>query len=177
MKGSHDGKYPLIAVPIKSRDCMARFSVKFSGKVVSNFVTPDIRFGENVWRLCFCKETLQLMALVENSHDKRLVNEAKDFKYTPDTWYHMMWELKGAEVVVQIAGGPTLYAKHPASAKVEAHRSSPFGIAGINKGTVEVDDVVFYSTKPEATQPGWEAMRKKLDTFKPVTPETKGNEK
>lgn len=167
-KTDHAGKEPRIAAPITPKECMARFLVKFSGGEETNLV-PLVEFGHHVCRLRFSKDITELLA----AHDTVRVNEAKHFNYKPDTWYQMMWELRGDEVVVQIAGGPTLYAKHPSLAEAASSGADGLGIAGPRNGKVEVDDVLIFSIKAGATQPGWDAQRKKLDTFKQITVEKK----
>lgn len=166
--GDHAGLEPRIAAPITPKECIARFAVKFSGGEETSLV-PLVEFGHHVCRLRFSKDITELLA----DHDAVRTNEAKGFKYKPDTWYSMLWELRGDEVVIQIAGGPTLYAKHPSYAEAPATGADGLGIAGPRGGSVEVDDVLIYSIKPDATQPGWEAAKKKLPIFKPVTLETK----
>ena len=166
-KSDHAGKEPRIAAPITPKECVARFSVRFSGGEETNLV-PLVEFGHHVCRLHFSKDITELLA----AHDTVRVNEAKGFKYKPDVWYHMLWELKGDEVVVQIAGGPTLYAKHPSLAEPATSGADGLGIAGPRDGTVEIDNVTIYSIKPNV-QPTWEAAKKALHPYKPVTLETK----
>jgi hypothetical protein len=166
--GDHAGLEPRIAAPITPKECVARFAVKFSGGEETNLV-PLVEFGHHVCRLRFSAEITELLA----AHDSVRVNETKGFDYKPDTWYQMLWELRGDEVVIQIAGGPTLYAKHPSYAEAPGTGAAGLGIAGPRGGTVEVDDVLIYSIKPSATQPAWEATRRNLPTFKDVTLEAK----
>lgn len=166
--GDHAGLEPRIAAPITPKECVAMFRVKFSGGEETALV-PLVEFGHHVCRLRFSTERTELLA----EHDSVRVNEAKGFKYKPDTWYHMLWELRGDEVVIQIADGPTLYAKHPSYAEAAASGANGLGIAGPRGGTVEVDDVLIYSIKPDASPSGWEAAKKKLDVFKPVELPTK----
>jgi hypothetical protein len=161
-KTDHAGKEPRIAAPITPKECVAWFSVKFSGGEETALV-PLVEFGHHVCRLRFSSEMTELLA----EHDSVRVNEAKGFQYKPDTWYHMLWELKGDEVVIQIAGGPTLYARHASYAETPATGAAGLGIAGPRDGMVEIDNVSIFTTEP-GVQAGWESKRKTLNTYKPV---------
>lgn len=171
-KTDHAGQEPRIAAPVTPKECIARFSVKFSGGAETNLV-PLVEFGHHVCRLRFNSDITELLA----AHDSLRVNEAKGFQYKPDTWYHLLWELRGDEVVIQIAGGPTLYAKHASYAEEVTSGAAGLGIAGPRGGQVEVDNVLIYSIKPGASQTGWETAKKKLDAYSPVTVEKKAKGK
>lgn len=168
-KTDHAGKEPRIAAPITPKECIAQLSVKFSGGEETN-VVPFVEFGHHVCRLHFGKEITELLA----AHDTLRVNEAKGFHYKPDTWYRMLWELRGDEVVVQIDGGPTMYAKHPSFVEHAASGAEGLGVAGPRAGTVEIDDVSIFNIKPGVTQPDWKGKKKSLKTYPPASVETQG---
>lgn len=68
-------------------------------------------------------------------HESLRVGEAKDFRYEPGKRYHFLAEMKGDEAVVQVAGGPTFYAKHACLAKAAPKsENNGIGIAGPNGG-------------------------------------------
>jgi hypothetical protein len=171
-KSDHAGKEPRLAVPATPQDFAVKLSVRFSGGAETALV-PLVEFGHHVCRLRFSESITELLA----AHDSLRVNEAKGFKYKPGVWYHLLAERKGDEVVIQIAGGPTLYAKHESIAEAPASGADGLGIAGPRDGMAEVDNLTIYSVKKDATQPGWEASKKSLATYKPVTLETKGKKK
>jgi hypothetical protein len=126
-------------------------------------IAPFIEFGHHVCRLRFSRAGTEMLA----DHESIRVAEAKDFHYEPGKWYHALAELKGDEFVIQFAGGPTLYAKHASFSKPASSGADGFGIAGPKGGFAEVDNVTFWSIKPDA-QPGWAAARAKLPTFNSV---------
>lgn len=70
-----------------------------------------------------------------------------------------------------------MYAKHEAIGETTATGADGLGIAAPRDGTTEIDDLLIFSVKKDAVQPGWEATKKKLPIYKPVTLETKGNKK
>ena len=78
-----------------------------------------------------------------------------DWKPKPDQWYHVMQEMRGEEVVVQIQGGPTLVANHPRFATAKTWLS--LGTWG--GGTVSYANVRIWKGDPN---PQWEEMRKRL---------------
>lgn len=166
-KADHAGKEPRIASPTMPQDFAAQFSVRFSGGAETALV-PLVEFGHHVCRVRFSEKITELLC----AHDTLRVDEAKGFKYRPGTWYHLLAERLGDEVVVQIAGGPTLHAKHESIAEKPASGANGLGVAGPRDGMVEIDHVVISSVKP-APQPGWAAKRKSLPTYPPVTLEKK----
>lgn len=171
-KTDHAGKEPRIAVPVTPQDFIARLSVRFSGGAETP-VTPFIEFGHHVCRLRFSESITELLA----AHDALRVNEAQGFHYKPGVWYHLLAERRGDEIVIQIADGPTLYAKHASIAEAPASGGDGLGIAGPRDGVAEIDNLMIYSVKKNAVQPEWETTKKKLPSYKPVVVEKKGKAK
>jgi hypothetical protein len=81
---------------------------------------------------------------------------SNEWKPKPGQWYHVLQEMRGDEVVVQIEGGPTLIAKHPRFATAKTWLSLSTWGSG---GTVSYDDVQIWKAEPN---PEWENIRAKL---------------
>ncbi len=165
-KKDHFGYEPRISAAVTPPQFIAEFSVRFSGGAVTAIV-PFFEFGHHVCRIRFSKSGTEVLA----DGEAMRVAEAKDFKYEAGKWYHVLAEMRGDEVVVQFAGGPTFYAKHEGFAKAAASGGNGLGVAGPKDGLVEIDNVTFWSVKADA-QPGWAEARAKLPKFTPVATKT-----
>jgi hypothetical protein len=160
-KTDHQGFEPRISIPASPRDFVVRFDVRFvGGEKAPRF--PFVEFGHHVARLAW-----------SNGGDAALLAENETvqlatypgFKVEPGQWCHALAEIKGEELVIQFAGGPTVYGRH----KTFDQEKSGFGVCGTRGGTVELDNVTVWSVKKDP-QPGWEAARAKLPPpAKPVT--------
>src|ERR1041384_2461431 len=155
----HKGYERRISAPVTPSQFIAEFSVRFSGGSETAIV-PFIEFGHHVCRVRLSKAGTDVVA----DGDSTRVAEAKDFKYEPGKWYHVLAEMKGNEFVIQFAGGPTLYAKHPCFTKPAASGGNGLGLAGPKDGLAEIDNVTIWSVKADP-QPGWAAARTKLPAF------------
>jgi hypothetical protein len=161
-KKDHKGLEPRISAPVTPPQFIAKFSVRFTGGA-ETAVVPFIEFGHHICRAKLGAEGLTLVADGESVK----VAEAGDFKYEPGKWYHVLAELKGDEFVIQIADGPTLYAKHECLAKPAPSGGNGLGVAGPKGGTAEIDNVTLWTIQPEA-QASWAAKRA---TFPKPAPE------
>ena len=159
---NHFGYEPRISVPVTPPQCIAEFSVRFSGGSESA-IAPFIELGHHICRLHLSKNGVEMQA----DHEAVKVAEAKEFKFEPGKWYHVLAELKGDEVVVQFADGPTLYAKHAVFAKPVESGGNGLGIAGPKDGSVEIDNVTLWSIKADE-QVSWTAKRDTLPKLEPV---------
>lgn len=161
-KKDHFGYEPRISAPVTPPQFIAQFSVRFTGGN-ETFIVPFIEFGHHVCRLRLSKEGAELLADGESLK----VAESKELKHEPGRWYHVLAEMKGDEVVIQIADGPTLYARHSGFSKPVEKGASGLGIAGPKNGMAEIDNVTFWSIQA-GEQPGWAAKRDSLPKFEPV---------
>jgi hypothetical protein len=161
-KKDHFGYEPRVSALLTPPQFIAEFSVRFT-EGSPTAIVPFIEFGHHVCRLRFSAEGTEMLA----DHESVRVAEAKDFRYEPGKWYRALAELKGDEFVIQFAGGPTLYAKHPSFSKSASSGADGFGLAGPKGGFAEVDNVTFWTIKADP-QPGWAATRAKLPAFNPV---------
>ena len=159
---SHFGYEPRISAPITPPQCIAEFSVRFSGGSESA-IAPFIELGHHICRLHLSKNGVEMQA----DHEAMKVAESKELKYEPGKWYHIMAELKGDEVVVQFADGPTLYAKNAIFAKPVESGGNGLGIAGPKDGSVEIANVTLWSIKADE-QVSWAAKRDTLPKLEPV---------
>jgi hypothetical protein len=165
---SHKGLEPRIAAPTTPKEFVAKFSVRFIGGAETD-ISPFVEFGHHVCRLRLSSHGAELLA----GEGTTRVAETKDFHFEPGKWYHMLAELQGEDFVIQIADGPTIYARNEIFTKPPPAGAAGFGMAGTRGGTVEIDDVTISSVKP-GTVPGWEARRDAFPKFTAVLPAAKG---
>ncbi|MCB1208430.1 MAG: hypothetical protein KDK97_03835 [Verrucomicrobiales bacterium] len=158
----HFGYEPRISAPKTPQQFILKFSVRFEGGGETSIV-PFIEFGHHVCRLHLTKDGSEMVA----DHESVKVAESKDLKLESGKWYHVLAEMKGDEVVVQFADGPTFYAKHESFAKPNESGASGLGIAGPKDGVAEIDNVTIWSIKPEA-QATWAAKRDALPKIEPT---------
>ena len=59
----------------------------------------------------FSEDVMERLNGIDGDEDETLV--ADTFNVKPDTWYWMMLEVIGDEMVAQVSGAPVLRAKHP----------------------------------------------------------------
>ena len=154
---THKGLEPRLALVKCPPSYIVQFSVRYvSGKPVPPLPArniPSIDLGHHIGRVEFGVEGARLLAEGETVQ----LASAPDFKLELGRWYDVLAEAHDDEVVVQIAGGPTLHGKHPAY-KGDNHT---LAIIGLQAGEVELDNVTLWSVKPEA-QPNWAATLAKL---------------
>jgi hypothetical protein len=141
---------------------IAQFSVRFIGGTETP-ISPFIEFGHHVCRLRLSKDGAELLA----DGDSVKVAESKDLRFEAGKWYRALAEMKGEDVVIQFAGGPTIHAKHESITKPPASGGNGLGIAGTKGGVAEIDDVTLWSIKADE-QPGWSAKRASFPKFEPV---------
>jgi hypothetical protein len=158
----HFGYEPRISAPVTPPQFIAQFSVRFIGGT-ETAISPFIEFGHHVCRLRLSKNGAELLA----DGDSVRVAESKDLKFEPGKWYHALAEMKGAEFVIQFAGGPTIHARHESFAKAPSSGGNGLGIAGTKGGIVEIDDVTLWSITAD-DQPGWAARLASFPKFQPV---------
>jgi hypothetical protein len=165
---SHKGLEPRIAAPGTPKEFIAKFSIRFLGGAETD-ISPFVEFGHHVCRLRLSSKGAELLA----GEGPTRVAETKDFHFEPGKWYRMLAELQGEDFVIQIADGPTIYARNEIFSKPPPAGAAGLGVAGTRGGTVEIDDVTISSIKP-GTISGWEARRDVFPKFTPVPPTAKG---
>lgn len=161
-KPDHKGYEPRLSVPATPAEFIAEFSVRFT-EGEETAIVPFVEFGHHVARVKFSENGVSLIA----DGDSVKLDEAKNFKYVPGKWYHILAELRGEEFVFQFADGPTLYAKHPCFALPVTSGGNGLGITGPKGGLVEVDNLKLWSIK-DKQQSGWAKRRAAFPYFKPV---------
>lgn len=155
-RSDHQGLEPRISFPSTPAEFMARFSVRFlSGR--ESGIVPFVEFGHHVARIKFRAGGVVLLAESETV----IVAESREIGYTPGQWYHLLVELKGEELVVQFADGPTIYARHPSFALPPPGGGKGLGIAGPVHGQVEIDNLSLWTIASNAL-PSWPCTRANL---------------
>jgi hypothetical protein len=168
----HFGYEPRISAPITPPHFIAQFSVRFNGGS-ETAIAPFIELGHHVCRLHLSKSGVEMLV----DHESVKVAESKELKLESEKWYHVLAEMKGDEVVVQFADGPTLYARHAGFTKPAEGTANGLGIAGPKGGSVEIDNVTLWSIKADE-QLSWAAKRDTLAKLEPVpVVKTKGKAK
>lgn len=175
-KKDHFGYEPRLSIPACPQEYIVQFDVRFIGGKPTSIV-PFVEFGHHVARVTWAPAPAPGRdapggARLVVDHEGLQMGVAPRFKIEPGRWYRGLAEIKGDEVVIQFAGGPTLYGRH-ASLSAE---NDGFGVAGTRGGTVELDNVTVWSVK-EQTQPDWDKTRGKLPRPEPVVVEKRAGKK
>ena len=117
---SHSGKTPSSRLLVPVDDCVMLFQFKLTdGLSGAHFGFNDGSFKTGTGHVCrFTVSTRKGQSLVKDRNvtvdgdkDETLVTDS--FNVKADTWYWMMLEIVGNEMVAQVSGGPILRAKHP----------------------------------------------------------------
>jgi len=158
----HNGKSPDIQLNVPTTDCIVLYSFKLSSTITQQSLTFN---DGNAITGTGHISALQLhfrngASLLKKKNTKTQgdadeVLATSDWKPKPDQWYHVMQEMRGEELVVQIKGGPTLVATHPRFATAKTWLS--LGTWG--GGTVSYANVRIWKGEPN---PQWEETRKRL---------------
>lgn len=150
----HQGLEPRLMIQTELKDYIIKFRFRInSGE--QHAVGAFFEFGHHFARVAFKESGLE-MNLGDLKNPTILVHKP-EVKLEIGRWYHVLGETRGDETLVQIAGGPTLYAKDP---RIAEHAAG-FGITGLRGGTMDVDDVTIWSVKG-GEQPGWSKAREGL---------------
>ena len=117
---SHSGKTPSSRLLVSVDDCVLLFQFKLAnGLSGAHFGFNDGSFKTGTGHVCrFTVSTRKGLSLakdrnvtVDGDEDETLAVDT--FNVKPDTWYWMMVEVIGDEMVAQVSGAPVLRAKHP----------------------------------------------------------------
>ena len=159
----HDGKSPAIQLNVPTTDCIVHYSLKFSDKITAHHLVfndgTSITGTGHISSLQLHFRTGASLSKKKNTKKQGDADEvlaSNEWKPKPTQWYHVLQEMRGEEVVVQIEGGPTLIAKHPRFATAKTWLSLTTWGGG---GTVSYDDVQIWKAEPT---PQWETTRAKL---------------
>jgi hypothetical protein len=152
----HYGYEPRIKSLNTPPQFIASFSVRFVGGEETSLL-PLIEFGHHNVRLHLSKAGTVMLA----DHEQVQLAKTDAVRLESGRWYHLLAERQADEFVVQIANGPTLYARHKSLA-IPVDDTDGLGIAGTRRGTVEIDNVTLWSIKPGAKAKGWAAAAKGL---------------
>ena len=158
----HDGKSPAIQLNAPTTDCIAHYAFKISDKITAQHLVfndgTSITGTGHISSLQLHFRTGTSLSKKKNTKKQGDADEvlaSDEWKPKPGQWYHVLQEMRGEEVVVQIEGGPTLIAKHPRFATAKTWLS----LSTWGGGTVSYDDVQIWKAEPN---PQWETTRAKL---------------
>jgi hypothetical protein len=158
-KQDHFGYEPRLSIPACPQEYVIAFDVRFIGGKPTAIV-PFVEFGHHIARVAWAGGGGAKLVV---DHESTQIDAAPDFKIEDGKWYRALAELKGDEIILQFAGGPTLYGQHAAL----TGKNDGFGVAGKQGGTVELDNITVWSVKPEVN-PQWAAKRATLRKAEPV---------
>ena len=100
-----------------------------------------LEFGHHMARLSFHDDGAVLT--YGGLKDHVTLDSKPDFKLEQGRWYRVLGEVTGDEVQIRFADGPTFKGKHP---KI-ADKKDGFGICGLRRGTMDIDNVRVWSIK------------------------------
>ena len=132
----HQGLEPRISIPSCPQEFAIAFSMRFLGGEGTP-LCPFIEFGHHVGRIYWSDQGAQLVA---NKESVQLDGDPS-FVLETGTWYHGLAEIRGDEILIRFAHGPSFYGKHPS---LDTKRDG-FGIAGFRGGKVELDNIRVWS--------------------------------
>jgi hypothetical protein len=160
-KKSHNGAAPRLIFVTTPSEYLAQLSIRFiGGEKSGENVRPLIDLGHHVCALTLGGDKGAQLTI--NRHSL-LVAQGKDFRLEYGKTYKFQIEVKGAEMLVRIKDGPTLYAKN----EFLEGKKRTIGLTGATQGTIEIDEFSIWSVK-DAVQEGWSQRRDNLSTMKPV---------
>ncbi len=158
----HDGKSPAIQLNVPTTDCIVNYAFKISDKITAHHLAfndgNSVTGTGHISSLQLHFRTGASLSKKKNTKKQGDADEvlaSNEWKPKPNQWYHVLQEMRGEEVVVQIEGGPTLIAKHPRFATAKTWLS----LTTWGGGTVSYDDVQILKAEPN---PQWETTRAKL---------------
>ncbi len=159
----HDGKSPGIQLTVPMTDCIVHYAFKISDKITAQrLVFNDGTSVAGTGHISSLQLHLRTGASLSKKKNTKKEGDAdevlasNEWEPKPGQWYHVLQEMRGEEVVVQIEGGPTLIAKHPRFATAKTWLSLSTWGSG---GTVSYDDVQIWKAEPN---PRWETTRAML---------------
>ncbi len=115
---AHSGKSPSSRLMVGVDDCVVLFRFKMAENLAgAHFGFNDGKTGtQHVGRFTVTTKTGMTLQKDKNPKikgDKDETLVTNEFNVEADTWYWMMLEVVGEEMVAQVSGGPVLKAQHP----------------------------------------------------------------
>ncbi len=115
----HSGGTPSSRLMVRSDDCILLFRFKLSdGLKGAHFGFNDGTFKSGTGHVCRLTATTNQGLTLQKDKNAKLKGDkdetliTSDFNPKPDTWYWMMLEVVGDQMVAQVSGGPVLRARH-----------------------------------------------------------------
>ena len=137
-RGDHQGLEPRLMIRNLPNDYIIEYSFRInSGEYTA--IGAFLEFGHHMARLSFHDDGAVLT--YGGLKDHVTLDSKPDFKLEQGRWYHVLGEVKGDEVLIRFADGPTFKGKHP---KIGDEKDG-FGICGLRRGTMDIDDVTVWS--------------------------------
>jgi hypothetical protein len=115
----HSGGTPSSRLMVRTDDCIMLFRFKLSqGLKGAHFGFNDGTFKSGTGHVCRLTATTHQGLTLQKDKNAKLKGDkdesliTSDFNLKPDTWYWMMLEVVGDQMVAQVSGGPVLRARH-----------------------------------------------------------------
>ena len=135
----HTGSVPRINMENVPKDYILSYRFMLEGGTSSKLV-PLVEFGHHVSRVYFSDDGPRFLA----DHEKLTLDQIDGQKIEDGTWYHVLVEVSGDTLVVQIEGLGTLKAKHEFLGKTER---PGIGFTGKTNGNIYLDDMRLIAVK------------------------------
>lgn len=160
-KPNHNGANPRLIFTKTPDEYFAEFSIRFIGGEDENDKgLPLIDLGHHISALTLGGD--KGLRLTINRHSS-LVAHDKTFRLDDGKTYEFIIEVKGAETLVRIKDGPTLYATND----FLFGQKRTIGLAGAMQGTIEIDEFSIWTVKDDF-QSDWEERRKTLSSMESI---------
>ena len=115
----HSGGTPSSRLMVRTDDGILLFRFKLSkGLKGAHFGFNDGTFKSGTGHVCRLTATVNQGLTLQKDKNTKLKGDkdetliTSDFNLKPDTWYWMMLEVVGDQMVAQVSGGPVLRARH-----------------------------------------------------------------
>lgn len=116
---SHSGGTPSSRLLVPADDCIVLFRFKLTrGLKGAHFGFNDGSFKTGTGHVCRFTATINKGLTLQKDKNAKLEGDTdvtlttSEFNLKPDTWYWMMLEVVGDQMVAQVSGSPVLKARH-----------------------------------------------------------------
>jgi hypothetical protein len=116
----HSGRSQDIQFNVATSDCILEYDFQVSAEFTQHSLTfNDGKASDGTGHICHLRLHKRTGAALIRGHNAKVKGDedqtlvTSDWKPEPGRWYHVVLEIRGQDIVAQIAGGPVLTGKHP----------------------------------------------------------------
>lgn len=154
----HKGTIPRMRINLPAQNFILAFSFRLHdpapGEPRRGGLQAFFEFGHHLARVNYNDEGTKVLV----DHEQTKYWHEPKTMVAPEQWHHVLAELRGDELVVRFADGPSMYIQHADVAKEKAQ----FGIVGYNFGTLEIDNVKLWAPG-DGTHRVWRVAKEKIE--------------